>query len=177
MSSQVNYYTDCKKGTYTLRNPQKYMPNIAPPEYKSSWEERFFVVCDINPFVTLWGYEPFEISYYSPLYQKQCLYKPDIYLECCYKDGRTDRYLIEIKPESYSTIPEPPKPPKSGLSDPKKMERYRKKMAAYDRKNMDVLVNYAKWEAAKLWCRSQNVNWLVATEANMGDLFKQSTFI
>jgi hypothetical protein len=38
-------------------------------------------------------------------------------------------------------------------------------------------VNYAKWEAAKLWCRSQNVNWLVATEANMGDLFKQSTII
>ena len=57
------------------------------------------------------------------------------------------------------------------------MARFQKKMAAFDRKNMDVLVNQAKWEAAMLWCKAQGVNWLVATEANMGDLFKQSTII
>ena len=104
MSSQHNYYTDCKKGEYKLRNPQKYMPDIDPPVFKSSWEEKFFILCDVNPFVTLWGYEPFGISYYSPLYMRQSIYKPDIYLECKYQDGFVDRYLIEIKPDSYATI-------------------------------------------------------------------------
>lgn len=177
VSSQHNYYTDCKKGEYKLRNPQKYMPDIDPPVFKSSWEEKFFILCDVNPFVTLWGYEPFGISYYSPLYMRQSIYKPDIYLECKYQDGFVDRYLIEIKPDSYATIAKPPTPPKGGLTDPKKMARFQKKMAAFDRKNMDVLVNQAKWEAAMLWCKAQGVNWLVATEANMGDLFKQSTII
>ena len=71
-------------------------------KYKSSWEMEFFKVCDGNPLVTKWAYEPFDISYYSPALMKQSLYRPDVYLEICYTDGRTEKWLIEIKPVAYS---------------------------------------------------------------------------
>ena len=174
---QHNYYKDCHKGEYKLIHPEKYMQGIPAPVFKSSWEERMFIVCDVNPFVTLWGYEPFAISYFSPLYQKQSLYKPDIYLECKYPDGHSERYLIEIKPNAYAIFGKEPKAPGPKVTDPKRLENYRKRKAAFDRKNMDVAVNYAKWEAAEAWCKANGVNWLIATGTNMGSLFKKDVKI
>lgn len=173
----TNYYNDCHKGEYTLLNPDKYMENIAPPVFKSSWEQKIFYICDVNPFITKWGYEPFDIAYMSPVYMKMSLYKPDVYLECKYPDGKTAKYLIEIKPTSYSILPKAPKPLPKGCTDPKKIESYNKRKMSFDRKNMDVMVNYAKWEAAAQWCKTNGVNWFIANEKNMQGLFDYNTKI
>lgn len=173
----MNYYTDCHKGKYTLMNPGKYMENLPQPEFKSAWEEKIFVACDVNPFITRWGYEPFTIAYHNPLYMKQSLYKPDVYVECMYADGHSEKYLIEIKPTSYSILPEPPKPPGPNVTDPKRLANYKKRKAAYDRKSMDVMVNYAKWEAAEKWCKMNGINWLILNEKNVHGLFSTSTII
>lgn len=174
-----NYYTDCQKGRYDLIHPEKYMPNIPIPYYKSSWERKLFIVCDTNPHITFWAYEPkiFEIPYMSPRYNRISIYHPDIYLECVPEGTTTtERWLIEIKPTSYSVQPKVPKPPKSG-SDPKAYERYTKRKANYDQKVMDVIVNLAKWEAASEWCARHNVHWFIANEKNTGKLFDSSTII
>jgi hypothetical protein len=174
-----NYYTDCHKGKYTLIHPEKYMPNHPAPYYKSDWERKFFFVCDMNPNITFWAYEPkiFEIPYMSPKYGRVSIYHPDIYLECNLEgQPRKSRWLIEVKPTSYSIQPKMPQPPKPG-SDSKAFEKYQKRKANYDQKVMDVIVNLAKWEAAAEWCKRHGVNWFIANEKNTGKLFDSSTII
>jgi len=171
-----NYYTDCHKGKYTVIHPEKYMPNAPAPYFKSKWEEKIFFICDMNPQITMWAYEPPPISipYMSPRYMRMSIYRPDVYLECIPNGSdKIQRWLIEIKPLSYSVAPKAPTPPKAG-SDPKAYERYQKRKASYDQKVMDVMVNYAKWEAAVEWCKRHNVNWFIANEKNMGHLFDAS---
>lgn len=174
-----NYYTDCHKGRYNLLHPEKYMPNLPMPYYKSAWERKIFVVCDTNPRITFWAYEPkvFEIPYMSPKYGRVSIYHPDIYLEIL-PEGATkvNRWLIEVKPTSYAIQPKMPQPPKAG-SDAAAFERYNKRKTNYDQKVMDVIVNLAKWEAASEWCRLHGVNWFIATEKNTGKLFDSSTII
>jgi hypothetical protein len=167
-----SYYTDCEKGRYRLMNPGKYMvEGVTEVDYKSSWEKKFFPICDGNEFVTRWGYEPFEIPYSSPVYLKQSLYRTDIYLECRYPDGHEEKWLIEIKPVCYSQVPKVPKPPSPDCRDQAKWEAYRKKQAAYERKSADIATNFAKWQAAEEWCKRHGVNWFIANEKNTRGLF------
>lgn len=168
-----NYYKDCHKGTYTMLHPEKYMPNAPLPQYKSEWEQKFFVLCDVHPLITMWGYEPppISIAYMSPKYQKISIYKPDIYVEITDKDTQqVTKYLIEIKPTTYSVIPKMPKPP-SNQADEAAWARYMKRKVSFEGKLMDVMVNHAKWAAAEEWCRLRGVNWFIANEKNMGRLF------
>lgn len=170
-----SYYNDCKRGKYHIMNPGKYMQEgVTEVEYKSDWERRFCVLCDGNENVTKWAYEPFDIPYSSPILMKQSLYRPDIYLEIKYDDGHLERWLIEIKPVAYSVVPSPPRPLPPGCQDPKKIASFQKRMAAYQRKSLDVATNFAKWEAAEEWCRRHQVNWMIFNEQNTRGLFKGS---
>jgi len=172
MKRRKSYYTDCEKGKYHLINPAKYMvEGTVDVTYKSSWERKFFTLCDGNSFVTRWGYEMIDIPYSSPVYMKQSLYKPDIYLECRYADGHEERWLIEIKPVCYSVVPKVPKPPPPTCRDEKKWESYRKRQASYERKSADIATNFAKWGAAEDWCKRHQVNWFIANEKNTRGLF------
>ena len=169
-----NYYNDCRKGFYHLVNPGKYMfEGTTEVEYKSGWERDFFPVCDGNERVVRWGYEPFEIPYSSPALMKQSLYRPDVYLEMLNEDGNIEKWLIEIKPVAYSIVPTPPRPLPPGCQDQKKMASYQKRLAAYQRKCLDVATNFAKWEAAEAWCRRHQVNWMIFNEENTRGLFKR----
>ena len=172
MKRRKSYYTDCEKGKYHLINPAKYMvEGTVDVTYKSSWERKFFTLCDGNAFVTRWGYEMIDIPYSSPVYLKQSLYKPDIYLECRYADGHEEKWLIEIKPVYYSVVPKVPKPPPPTCHDEKKWESYRKRQASYERKSADIATNFAKWGAAEAWCKRHQVNWFIANEKNTRGLF------
>lgn len=155
---------------YTLKNPEKYMERVAPPICKSSWEERIFLAMDVNPFITKWAYEPFSIYYRSPKFNKMSIYKPDIYCECNYANGEKQRYLIEIKPQKFSVMPKEPPPLKQDATA-KQKRSYMKKIMRYQMQLQEVMVNQAKWSAAKEWCVNNHMNWLVLTEENMRGLF------
>jgi predicted nuclease of restriction endonuclease-like RecB superfamily len=80
------------------RQPQdKYMNSQIYPEYRSSWEKKFFKYCDMNPEIEYWTAEPFSIPYVSPKDGQVHRYFPDVLIK---KNGK--KYLIEIKP-SYQT--------------------------------------------------------------------------
>ncbi len=197
-SRKHSYYSDCRKGSYHVINPDKYMrlpdtkvtmvrrtmpdgteaevPDIVV-NYKSDWERRFCVLCDGNERVLKWAYEPFDIPYSSPVYMKQSLYKPDIYLEIAYDDGHVEKWLVEIKPVAYSVVPVPPKPLPQGCQDQKKIASYQRRMATYQRKSLDVATNYAKWAAAEAWCKRHSVNWMIFNEENTRGLFKGSVSV
>lgn len=161
---------------YTLKNPNKYMEKIAPPICKSSWEERIFLAMDVNPYIIRWGYEPFSIYYDSPKTKSKDIYKPDVYCECDNGKGGVDKWLIEIKPQKFSVLPKEPKPPKPNLT-PKQLARYNKKVARYNEQKFEVIVNHAKWHAARKWCEKMKINWLVLTEQNVNGLFAKNAHI
>lgn len=140
-------------------------------EYKSGWEKAFFPICDGNQMVTRWGYEPFDIPYHSPMLMKQSLYRPDVYLEIQYADGHMEKWLIEIKPVAYSVVPKAPKPPPVGCADPAVLEKFDRRMKAYQQKSLEVATNYAKWSAAEKWCQAHGINWFIANENNTRGLF------
>lgn len=155
-----------KHSKYCLLNPEKYMENLPAPVCKSSWEERVFEAMDGNAFITKWGYEPFDIYYMSPKYQKMSIYKPDIYCECKSQESdKPARWLIEIKPHKFSVMPESP-PTIVESATPSQVKRHSKKMARYYAQCEEVMVNQAKWSAARNWCSDRGVNWLVLTEKN-----------
>ena len=78
----------------------KYMNKCEYPEFRSSWEEKFYKYCDFNEEIEYWTTEPFGIQYISPKDGRIHRYYPDLMIK---KNNK--RYLIEIKPSSQTSDP------------------------------------------------------------------------
>lgn len=136
--------TKFAQGYYQVKNPAKYSGNTLP-EYRSSWEKDFMVTCDINPAVLEWASEPFSISYQCPIDGKTKQYWVDFAIKYIDADGNVRTQIVEIKPYKQSV-----------------MEAARTK-----RDKQIVLVNQAKWYAAKEFCDSNGLEFVVYTEREL----------
>ena len=165
----INYKKDTIKGRYDLINPTKYIGSTMPM-FKSRWEQRTFYAFDRNPYVLRWGYECIDIFYHHPFYLQFTKYLPDIFCEVVMENGAHQKFLIEIKPSKFCTLPKEPKMPKKGNSQ--SSLRYQKSLMRYEQTKRDYLVNMAKWEAAQVWCIKNNVMWRILNEDNTNGLFK-----
>lgn len=136
------------KGLYTPVHKEKYMGDPTKIRFLSSWELRFMQFCDLNPNVLQWGSEEFKVQYFNPVKKKVCFYIPDFIIK--YKDraGNIKTEVIEIKPKKQSV------PSKS--------------LSLYDK--VALVINHAKWAAAKSICESHGITFKVMTEE---DLFKK----
>ena len=159
----MNYKTDTHKGSYNVLHKEKYLGN-RPTVYKSTWEVHVFHALDVNPNVLKWGYECIEIHYMNPVLQKWATYYPDIFCIVKTESGRTVQYLLEIKPAKFCGVPKKPTMKRSP-------ELFNKRMKTYKAACLDFMVNSAKWEAAELWCKQNNVVWKILNENNTGSLF------
>jgi hypothetical protein len=137
------------KGLYTPLNPQKYLGDPSKIRFLSSWELSFMQFCDKNPNVIAWGSEEFRVPYWNPVKKTTCSYIPDFIIK--YKDaqGNLITEVIEIKPLKESVV----KP----------------KMSAYDK--VALVINHAKWTAAKALCDAAGIRFRVLTEQ---ELFRQN---
>lgn len=133
------------KGLYTPQNPEKYLGDIRKIRFLSSWELRFMSFCDTNPNVVAWGSEEFRIKYFHPIKNKVCEYIPDFIVK--YKDaqGNLITEVIEVKPLKQAVI--------------------KNKMSTYDQ--VQLVINHAKWTAAKAMCDAAGVKFRVITEQEM----------
>lgn len=129
-----------QSGEYIPQNPQKYLSK-RPPHYRSGWELTVFRMCDNHPAIIGWGSETHRIPYRNPLTGKNSNYIPDILMVYQDKKGQKHAEMIEIKPSSQI------------LGEAKSQQD---KLAA--------VVNAAKWEAARAWCKSQGLGFRVITE-------------
>lgn len=129
-----------QQGIYEVSNPSKYLGKTAP-RYRSGWELAVFRMCDNHPAVIGWGSETHRIPYRNPLTGKNSTYVPDLLM--VYKDAKGGNHaeMVEIKPSSQI------------LGEAKSQAD---KAAA--------VVNAAKWEAARAWCRSKGLAFRVITE-------------
>jgi hypothetical protein len=130
------------QGKYNLKNPGKYIGNRTPT-YRSGWEFAFMRFCDEHPAISNWASEAVKIPYRNPLTGKQTIYVPDFFIVYADKGGQKRVEVIEVKPENQ-TIKE-------------KLGRSRHNQASW-------IVNQAKWEAARVWCKQQGIVFRVVNE-------------
>jgi len=136
------------QGKFRLKFPEKYAGNRTPT-YRSSWEYTFMKFCDEHPNVSQWASEAVKIPYRNPLTGKHTIYVPDFFIVYADKGGKQRVELIEVKPKNQSM--------KENLG------RSRANQAHY-------VINMAKWEAARSWCKQKGIFFRVITEE---DIFHQ----
>ena len=132
------------QGPYKVINPEKYVGK-GVPRYRSSWELRFFQFCDNNTNVLEWASEAISIKYRHPFTGKTTNYIPDVFVRYRTKNNKVCTELVEIKPKKQSVL-------ESRMSEKNKIT---------------VLINYAKWEAARAWCKRAGIVFRVVTEDQM----------
>ena len=133
------------KGKYNLKNPEKYI-GLKTPTYRSGWEHAFMRLCDEHPNVGKWASESIKIPYRHPFTGKYTVYVPDFFVVYVDKNGKKHAELIEVKPASQTTME------KAGKSRSKQMQ---------------VVINNAKWEAANAYSRQNRITFRVVSEEQL----------
>lgn len=149
------------QGRYKLINPSKYIGNPEDPIiYRSSWEYKFMVYCDMTPEIIKWGSEIFKINYVD-VNGKNRYYVPDFYLETNSEKnpGMVNKFLIEIKPEKE--IREP-KIPQTTLSA--------KRIKNLEYAVQTWLTNKHKWAYTVEWCKARDIRFWLVTEKHLEEL-------
>ena len=140
------------KGKYKPSYPQKYKGDPTNIIYRSLWERKFCVYCDLNENILEWSSEEKCIPYRSPIDGKIHRYFPDFLIKVKESNGSIKKYMIEIKPKKQ-TVP------------PIKPQRQTKK---YISEVYEYAKNQSKWEAAKDWCADRGYEFKVITENELG---------
>ena len=136
------------QGQYQIQNPGKYVGNKTPT-YRSGWEHTFMTFCDNNPSVIQWASESLHINYRNPFTNKMTIYVPDFLMVYMDSSGKKHAELIEVKPIKETSLQEAGKSPRAQAA---------------------AILNMAKWEAARQWCRAHGMVFRVVTE---NDIFHQ----
>jgi hypothetical protein len=137
-------------GKFQMKNPEKYVGNKTPT-YRSGWEFVFMQFCDNNPAILQWASEAIHINYRNPLSNKNTIYVPDFLIIYTDKNGQKHAEVIEVKPTKETTLEA------AGRST---------------RAQAAAIVNLAKWEAARAWCKNQGLTFRVVTE---NEIFHQGS--
>lgn len=143
------------QGYYKVNNPEKYAGDPRVVIFRSSWERKFMILCDLSHQITKWGSEPVQIKYISPLDFKEHIYNVDFFIEVVDNDNKKQRYIVEIKPSAQiSKVPV-----LEGRVTEKKLIRHAELTKMYH-------VNKAKQIAAMKWALDRGMKYVVLTEEN-----------
>ena len=83
------------KGKFRPSNTKKYRGNPSNIIYRSLWERKFMVYCDLNENILEWGSEEIVIPYRSPLDSRVHRYFPDFYIKVRESNGKIKKMIIE----------------------------------------------------------------------------------
>lgn len=130
------------------------MGNVNKIIFRSSWELKAFEFCDNNPSILRWSSEEIAIPYIKPTFNakkpyRKANYFPDLYVEYYNTKGILIREMIEIKPEKQL------RPTRA------------RKLANKITESKTYMVNQAKWDAARDWCRKRNIRFSFMTEKDI----------
>lgn len=141
-----------RQGYFVPKNPQKYKGDPTKVIYRSSWEFKFLNYCDLNDLVVEYASEPTGIPYWNPILKKESTYWVDCYMATRQTDGSLKKWLIEIKPNKYLNPPDAP----NRLTE--------KQTLNYVRHAKAYIINDAKFKAAKVYARKNNMEFGIITE-------------
>ena len=117
--------------------------------YRSLWERRFMQFCDESSSIVEWSSEEVVVPYLSPIDNKPHRYFVDFWIKAKNKHGVMETMLIEIKPKKQTVVPV--------------MEGKRKTKANMTAAK-DWVVNNAKWDAAREYCKDRGWSFKILTE-------------
>lgn len=108
-------------------------------------------MCDKHPNIVFWASESLSIKYKHPFTKTTKNYIPDFFI--MYVDSRGRKYseLVEVKP----------------------MEQTNPKYAKSAKDKEAVVINMAKWEAARIYCKRRGIRFRIITEA---DIFRNTKY-
>lgn len=131
-------------GVFVPTNPSKYK-GTSNPKYRSAWELTFCQVCDKHPSIIEWAYEVLTIPYQNPFTGLWHKYIPDFLVMYMDASGKKHCELVEIKPNSQAVTE-----------------------AARSRADKEaVLINEAKWAAARVFCKQRGMKFRIMTEHDL----------
>lgn len=130
------------KGLFTPKNPSKYLGDPTKIRFMSAWELRVMNFFDESVDVIKWGSEEFKIPYAHPIKNKVCMYIPDFIVKYKNKAGLPITEVVEVKPAKEAFI--------------------QPRMTNYDK--VCLVVNTAKWQAARIYCDKYNIVFRILTE-------------
>ena len=139
-------------GNFKPKNPDKYRGDSSNIIYRSLWEFKLMKYLDVHPNVLSWASEEFCIPYKSPIDRKTHRYFPDFWVRQKDKNGIIQEIVIEVKPSKHLTMPERP------------ARQTRKYISEVKR----FAVNQRKFEAAREFCRKNNMEFMIMTEHELG---------
>lgn len=126
-----------KQGIYNPKNIYKYKGRKVL-KYRSSWENIFMEYCDKSPIIIQWNYESIIIPY--TLGTKRKKYYPDFWIKT-----NNNEFIIEIKPKHQTKLP-------------------KKNTPSFNKEYSRFLINRAKWNAARKYCKNKNIEFKIITE-------------
>ena len=112
---------------------------------------------DRHPHVMKWSSEEVVIPYKSPIDGRLHRYFPDFYMKYKNKQNMIVEELIEVKPFSQCS---PPNPKKKLTKTGRTSKRYLKEVQTY-------MVNDAKWTQAMSFCKDRQWKWRILTEKDI----------
>ena len=147
------------QGYYKLQNVHKYLGNPVDIVYRSSWELKFMIYCDLNPGVRKWASEMIRIPYVDSGGHSH-VYIPDFYLET---DNAEEplmprKFVVEIKPEAETRQPLIP----NSISE-KQLKNLEYQLAQWQK-------NKYKWAYASEWCKGRDIKFWLVTEVHLNRL-------
>ena len=140
------------KGKYSPSYPKKYKGDPTNIIYRSLWERKFMVYCDLNENILQWGSEEIALPYRSPIDNKVHRYFHDFYIKVKESNGSIKKYIIEIKPKKQCVEPKVKK----------------RKTKGYIYEVYEYAKNQAKWKAAREFCKDRMWEFKVLTEEELG---------
>ena len=137
-----------RQGVFTPKNNSKFGGDYA--YYRSGLELKFFRFCDSSENVIFWTSESVKVSYISPIDNKSHRYYVDNFV--IIREGSViKKYLVEIKPSKQTQPP---------------ATKYKKKQHLLYEQAMYV-VNQAKWQAAREFCKKRGFEFIILTEKDL----------
>jgi len=143
--TKVEKVRTSSKGLFFPKYPEKYVGDLNNITYRSSWERRFMEFCDANLNIMKWGSEEIYIPYMKPTTKRMHRYYPDFFIMYQNSKGQMVKEIIEIKPMKETVLT--------------------KKSSTYDK--VAIVINMAKWEAAKQFCAAHGMTFRVLTEQSL----------
>jgi len=134
-------------------NPKKYKGNPNGIIYRSLWERKMMVYCDLNENILEWASEEFFIPYRDPTTNTVRRYFPDFFIKYQDNQGNIRRSVIEVKPmrETLEPVVTKGKSKKTLITEATNYAR-----------------NQAKWKAAKEFCEDRKLEFRIMTEKELG---------
>lgn len=153
-----------QQGYYNPRNHNKYLGDLTKIIFRSSWEYKYMVYCDLSEHVVQWSSETIRVPYISPVDGKKHIYNVDFLTRVKIGDVVTT-YLVEVKPSAqYTDLTKL----NENKSKPISKKPSKKRLETEIREQKTIAVNNAKFNYAKKYADDRGWVFKVITEEDLG---------